>query len=62
MPSALYLSDDEHVRLQYVQLTAAAEQHLVSLGTPCPDHDACRHLAFARFLFLTRRVGDDLEH
>jgi hypothetical protein len=56
-PHASNLCDDELARLQYVQLTAAAEQHLVSIGSSCPDHDACRRLAFARFLYLTHRVG-----
>jgi hypothetical protein len=55
------MSEKEYVLLEHVQLTAAAERHLVSAGTACPDHDACRRLAFARYLFLSRRLpGDDL--
>jgi hypothetical protein len=53
------LCEGEQVRLQYVQLTVAAERHLVSIGTSCPDHHSCRRLAFARFLYLTHRLGDD---
>ncbi len=45
--------------LQCVQLTFAAERHLVSQGKPCPDHQMCRQLAFARFLYMTGRISDD---
>ena len=61
-PPAANLCLDELARLQYVQLTAAAERHLVSIGTSCPDHHACRRLAFARFLYLTHRLSDDAQH
>ena len=61
-PSVSNLPQDQQVRLQYVQLTAAAERHLVSIGTTCTDHHACRRLAFARFLYLTHRLGGDAQH
>jgi len=61
-PPGSNLCEDELLRLQYVQLTAAAERHLVSIGLSCPDHHACRRLAFARFLHLTHRLGDDAHH
>ena len=40
-------TEDERWRLICVHATAAAELHLVPLDQPCPDHQACRRLAFA---------------
>jgi hypothetical protein len=37
-----------------VHATAAAELHLVPLDQPCPDHQACRRLAFARLRVAAR--------
>ena len=53
------LSVTEHACLEYIRLTAAAEAHLVSPAHPCPDHQACRRLAFARFLYLAGRLAND---
>ena len=33
-------------RLLCLEATVAAEHRLVSDGKPCPDHPACRRLAF----------------
>ena len=49
----------ESSALQCVQLTFAAERHLVSPGKSCPDHQMCRQFAFARFLYMTGRIADD---
>ena len=53
------LSVTEHACLEYIRLTAAAEAHLVSPARPCPDHQLCRRLAFARFLYLAGRLSND---
>jgi hypothetical protein len=39
----------------------AAERHLVACAEPCPDHQACRRLAFARWLRLRARIREDLD-
>ena len=49
----------DYASLEYVRLTAAAEAHLVSPAHPCPDHQVCRRLAFARFLYLAGRLSND---
>ena len=47
-------TEDERRRLICVHATAAAELHLVPLDHPCPDHQACRRLAFARLRVAAR--------
>ena len=51
-------SDDEIRRLYWLRGTVAAEQHLVSPGEPCPDHQCCRRLAFALWLRCTGRLSE----
>jgi hypothetical protein len=43
-------TDDECLRLGWLQITVIAERSLVPRGQPCPDHHACRRLAFALWL------------
>ena len=45
-PTDALFTEDERWRLICVH-AAAAEFHLVPLDHPCPDHQACRRLAFA---------------
>jgi hypothetical protein len=52
--------DDEQVlRLCWLRSTVVAERYLVLPGQPCPDHQACRRLAFALWLRCTRRLTED---
>ncbi len=51
-------SEDEIRRLYWVRGTFVAEQHLVPWGQPCPDHQACRRLAFALWLRCTGRLSE----
>ena len=51
LTDALFTEDE---RLICVHATAAAELHLVPLDHPCPDHQACRRLAFARLRVAAR--------
>ena len=44
---------------EYAALTMAGERQVISPGLVCPDHRACRRLAFARYLYLTGRISDD---
>ena len=55
------ISELRYTHLTHVQLTATAERHLVSSGKPCPDHQACRRLAFGRWLFMTGRVTEAMD-
>jgi hypothetical protein len=55
-------SEPELWRLLCVEATFAAEHCLVPVDEPCPDHLACRRLAFGLWLRLTGRVSDDLEN
>ena len=48
-------------RLMAVEATMAAEQYLVPLDQRCPDHQACRRLAFGLWLRLTQRVAEGIE-
>ena len=64
-----FLSATEHACLEYIRLTAAAESHLLPPAHPCPDHQLCRRLAFARFLYrqvvcptATTPAGSDPTH
>ena len=45
-------------RLMAVEATMAAEQYLVPIDQRCPEHQACRRLAFGLWLRLTRRVAE----
>jgi hypothetical protein len=51
-------SEEEIRRLYWVRGTFAAEQHLVPWRQPCPDHQACRRLAFALWLRCTERISE----
>ena len=51
-------SQDEIRRLYWLRCTFVAEQHLVPWGQPCPDHQACRRLAFALWLRCTGRLSE----
>jgi len=51
-------SEDEIRRLYWLRGTFVAEQHLVPWGQPCPDHQACRRLAFALWLRCTGRLSE----
>ena len=55
------LIPDELQRLMAVEATMAAEQYLVPLDQRCPDHRACRRLAFGLWLRLTHRVAEGIE-
>ncbi len=50
-------SDDEIRRLYWLKGTWVAEQHLVPADQRCPDHQACRRLAFALWLRSTGRLS-----
>src|SRR6266851_10258523 len=52
---------DELSRLMAVEARMAAEQYLVPLDQRCPDHQACRRLAFGMWLRLTQRVAEGIE-
>ena len=49
---------DELCRLIWLRGAVAAERHLVSLDQPCPEHQACRRLAFALWLYATHRLSE----
>jgi hypothetical protein len=53
-PTDALFTEDERWRLICVHATATAELHLVPLDQPCPDHQACRRLAFARLRVAAR--------
>ena len=53
-PTDALFTEDEPWRLICVHAAAAAEFHLVPLDHPCPDHQACRRLAFARLRVAAR--------
>ena len=57
----IVFTEDEQHRLRCLQVTAAAERYLVPPGQPCPDHQACRRLAFARWLHVSHRLSDSTE-
>jgi hypothetical protein len=57
----LSFTKDERLRLNCVKATTAAERHLVPLNQPCTDHQSCRRLAFALWLFATGRLSEDTE-
>ena len=54
---ACFNNDDHLRRLTWVQATAAAERHLVGLDRLCTDHQACRRLAYALWLRVSRRIS-----
>ena len=51
-------SPDQVRRLSWRKATRAAERHLVAPGQPCPDHQACRRLAFVHWLRCTGRLSE----
>ena len=52
-------TEDQCVRLCWLQITVLAERHVVPHGQPCPDHQMCRRLAFALWLRCSLRISDD---
>ena len=46
------------LRLCWLQITVLAERCLVPTGQPCPDHQACRRLAFALWLRCSGRLSE----
>ena len=59
--TAIVFTEDEQHRLRCLQVTVAAERWLVPPDQPCPDHRACRRLAFARWLHISHRLSDGSE-
>jgi hypothetical protein len=57
----IVFTEDEQHQLSCVRLTLAAERHLARLGQLCPDHQACRRLAFARWLHVNRWLSEGAE-
>jgi hypothetical protein len=55
----LSFTRDERLRLNCVKATAAAERQLFALNQPCTDHQSCRRLAFALWLYATGRLSED---
>jgi hypothetical protein len=53
------LSEPQILRLCWLRITVVAERYLVASGQPCPDHRACRRLAFALWLRCTNRLSED---
>jgi hypothetical protein len=51
-------TEDECMRLCWLQITVMAERSLVPHGQPCPDHQECRRLAFALWLRCSRRLSE----
>ena len=49
---------EELRRLIWLRGTIAAERHLVPPDQPCPEHQACRRLAFALWLYATHRLSE----
>jgi hypothetical protein len=60
MPATGDFTDAVSARLQAIHITVAAERHLHARAEPCPDHQECRRLAFARWLCMTGRVSEDV--
>jgi hypothetical protein len=52
------LSEDELRQLIWLRGAIAAERHLVPHGQVCPEHQACRRLAFALWLYATHRLSE----
>jgi len=53
----LFTADEPH-RLIWLRGAVAAEPHLVPHDQPCPEHQACRRLAFALWLSATHRLSE----
>jgi hypothetical protein len=51
-------TQDEVRRLIWLRGAVAAERHLVPHGQACPEHQACRRLAFALWLYATHRLSE----
>jgi hypothetical protein len=51
-------NDEQVLRLCWLRSTVVAERYLVASGQPCPDHQACRRLAFALWLRCTNRLSE----
>jgi hypothetical protein len=51
-------TEDELRRLIWLRGAIAAERHLVPHDQPCPEHQACRRLAFALWLYATHRLSE----
>jgi len=51
-------NEHEIRRLYWLWATVCAERHLVPTDQPCPDHTACRRLAFVLWLRCTDRLSE----
>ena len=51
-------TEDELRRLIWLRGAVAAERHLVPRDQPCQEHQACRRLAFALWLYATHRLSE----
>jgi hypothetical protein len=51
-------TEDELRRLIWLRGAIAAERHLVPHDQACPEHQACRRLAFALWLYATHRLSE----
>jgi hypothetical protein len=60
-PARNLFTDAELWRLMWVEATLAAERVLVPPDEPCPDHRACRGVAFGLWLRRTGRISNGLE-
>jgi len=55
------LTHSERRQLLRVKATVAAERRLVGMDERCMDHDACRRLAFALWLYGTGRLSEAID-
>jgi hypothetical protein len=51
-------TEDELRRLIWLRGAVAAERRLVPHDQACPEHQACRRLAFALWLYATHRLSE----
>jgi hypothetical protein len=57
VPDDLF-TEDELRRLIWLRGAVAAERRLVPRDQACPEHQACRRLAFALWLYATHRLSE----
>ena len=51
-------TEGELRRLIWLRGAVAAERRLAPHDQPCPEHQACRRLAFALWLYATHRLSE----
>jgi len=61
-PAHTSFTEGELLRLRCLEVTAAAERHLVPETQPCSDHQGCCRLAFALWLHRTGGLIEGSEH